>query len=83
MNEHYRPPPGTPIEDLDTPCLIIDMDDLDNNIDVIASTYAGTTAKLRGHAKNTTRPRQSPTGRYAGAGPWAGSVPPRCPRPRS
>ena len=56
MNEHYRPPPGTPIEDLDTPCLIIDMDDLDNNIDVIASTYAGTTAKLRGHAKNHKTP---------------------------
>ncbi|HIN37715.1 MAG TPA: hypothetical protein EYM77_08725 [Dehalococcoidia bacterium] len=56
MNEHYRPPPGTLIEDLDTPCLIIDMDDLDNNIDVIASTYAGTTAKLRGHAKNHKTP---------------------------
>ena len=56
MNEHYRPPPGTPIEDLDTPCLIIDMDDLDNNMDVIASTYAGTTAKLRGHAKNHKTP---------------------------
>jgi 3-hydroxy-D-aspartate aldolase len=56
MNEHYRPTPGTPIEDLDTPCLIIDMDDLDNNMDVIASTYAGTTAKLRGHAKNHKTP---------------------------
>ena len=56
MNEHYRPTPGTLIEDLDTPCLIIDMDDLDNNIDVIASTYAGTTAKLRGHAKNHKTP---------------------------
>ena len=56
MNEYYRPTPGTPIEDLDTPCLIIDMDDLDNNMDVIASTYAGTTAKLRGHAKNHKTP---------------------------
>ena len=56
MNEHYRPTPGTLIEDLDTPCLIIDMDDLDNNMDVIASTYAGTTAKLRGHAKNHKTP---------------------------
>ena len=56
MNEHYRPTPGTPIEDLDTPCLIIDMDDLDNNMDVIASTYADTTAKLRGHAKNHKTP---------------------------
>ena len=56
MNEYYRPTPGTPMEDLDTPCLIIDMDDLDNNMDVIASTYAGTRAKLRGHAKNHKTP---------------------------
>ena len=28
MNEYYRPTPGTPMEDLDTPCLVIDMDDL-------------------------------------------------------
>jgi len=60
MNEHYRPPPGTPIEDLDTPCLIIDMDDLDNNIDVIASTYAGTTAKLRGHATDSSLVQYGP-----------------------
>jgi D-serine deaminase-like pyridoxal phosphate-dependent protein len=44
------------MEDLDTPCLIIDMDDLDNNMDVIAKTYAGTNAKLRGHAKNHKTP---------------------------
>ena len=56
MNEYYRPTPGTPMEDLDTPCLIIDMDDLDNNMDVIANTYAGTRAKLRGHAKNHKTP---------------------------
>ncbi|MEC8856275.1 MAG: alanine racemase [Chloroflexota bacterium] len=56
MNEHYRPTPGTPMDDLDTPCLIIDMDDLDNNMDVIANTYARTSAKLRGHAKNHKTP---------------------------
>ena len=50
MNEHYRPTPGTPMEDLATPCLVIDMDDLDNNMDVIAATYRDKTAKLRGHA---------------------------------
>ena len=55
MNEHYRPTPGTPMEDLDTPCLVIDMDDLDNNMDVIAKTYEGRTAKLRGHAKKIGR----------------------------
>jgi len=56
MNEHYRPTPGTPMEDLDTPCLVIDMDDLDNNMDVIAETYEGRTAKLRGHSKNHKTP---------------------------
>ena len=56
MNEHYRPTPGTPMEDLDTPCLVIDMDDLDSNMDVIADTYRDKTAKLRGHAKNHKTP---------------------------
>ena len=56
MNEHYRPTPGTLMEDLDTPCLVIDMDDLDNNMDVIADTYRDKRAKLRGHAKNHKTP---------------------------
>ena len=42
--------------DLDTPCLVIDMDDLDNNMDVIANTYEGRGAKLRGHSKNHKTP---------------------------
>ena len=56
MNEHYRPTPGTPMEDLDTPCLVIDMDDLDHNMDVIADTYEGKSTKLRGHSKNHKTP---------------------------
>ncbi|MCI0901209.1 MAG: alanine racemase [Chloroflexi bacterium] len=56
MEEIYRPTPGTPMEDLDTPCLVIDMDDLDHNMDVIADTYEGRSAKLRGHAKNHKTP---------------------------
>ncbi len=56
MNEHYRPQPGTPMEDLDTPCLVIDMDALDNNMDVIADCYEGRSSKLRGHAKNHKTP---------------------------
>ena len=56
MEEIYRPTPGTPMEDLDTPCLVIDMDDLDHNMDVIANTYEGRSAKLRGHAKNHKTP---------------------------
>tara|TARA_B100000029_G_scaffold460744_1_gene491936 strand:- start:143 stop:1207 length:1065 start_codon:yes stop_codon:yes gene_type:complete len=42
--------------DLDTPCLVIDMDALDNNMDVIADCYEGRSAKLRGHAKNHKTP---------------------------
>ena len=42
--------------DLDTPCLVIDMDALDNNMDVIADCYEGSSAKLRGHAKNHKTP---------------------------
>ncbi|MCI0849219.1 MAG: alanine racemase, partial [Chloroflexi bacterium] len=56
MEEIYRPTPGTLMEDLDTPCLVIDMDDLDHNMDVIADTYEGRSAKLRGHAKNHKTP---------------------------
>ena len=30
MNQVYRPTAGTPVEELDTPCLILDMDALDS-----------------------------------------------------
>ncbi len=56
MDEFYRPLPGTPMEDLDTPCLVIDMDALDHNMDVIANCYQGRSSKLRGHAKNHKTP---------------------------
>lgn len=42
--------------DLDTPCLVIDMDALDHNMGVIANTYEGRAAKLRGHSKNHKTP---------------------------
>ena len=56
MDQHYRPMPGTPVEDLDTPCLILDLDALDNNMDVIAGYYEGRSSKLRGHSKNHKTP---------------------------
>ncbi len=56
MDQHYRPLPGTPLTDLDTPCLILDMDALDHNMDVMASFYAGQSSKLRGHSKNHKTP---------------------------
>ena len=56
MDQHYRPLPGTPVEELDTPCLILDMDALDHNMDVMAGYYAGQSSKLRPHSKNHKTP---------------------------
>ena len=56
MPHSYEPKPGTPIAQLDTPCLILDMDALDHNMDVIADFYADRHSKLRGHSKNHKSP---------------------------
>jgi len=56
MYQQYRPMPGTPVEELDTPCLILDMDALDHNMDVMAGYYAGRDSKLRPHSKNHKTP---------------------------
>ncbi len=56
MHNLYRPLPGTPVSELDTPCLILDLDALDHNMDVIASFYEGRHSKLRGHSKNHKTP---------------------------
>ena len=54
--ENYRPAIGTLIEDLDTPCLMVDLDALEHNFDVIAETYRDTVCKLREHGKNIKSP---------------------------
>ena len=56
MDQNYRPLPGTPIDELDTPCLILDMESLDHNMEVMASFYEGKSSKLRGHSKNHKSP---------------------------
>ena len=56
MEEYYRPLPGTAMGDLDTPCLVIDMDAMDHNMDVVADFYSTRTSKLRGHSKNHKTP---------------------------
>ena len=56
MPQAYEPQPGTPVAQLDTPCLILDMDALDNNMDVIANFYGDRHSKLRGHSKNHKSP---------------------------
>jgi D-serine deaminase-like pyridoxal phosphate-dependent protein len=56
MAQANEPQPGTPVAQLDTPCLILDMDELDHNMDVIADYYGDRHSKLRGHSKNHKSP---------------------------
>ena len=52
----YRPAHGTPIDDLDTPCLLVDLDALEHNQGVVADTYRDTVCKMAHHVKNTKCP---------------------------
>ena len=52
----YRPLSRTKITDLDTPCLLIDLDALEHNYGVIADTYKDTATKMRQHTKNIKSP---------------------------
>ena len=54
--ENYRPLIGTDINDLETPCLLIDMDLLERNFQLIADTYRDTECKMRAHIKNLKSP---------------------------
>ena len=54
--DSYRPAQGTPIEQLDTPCLLVDLDALDNNFKVVSDVYRDTICKMRPHTKNTKSP---------------------------
>lgn len=56
MDEPYRPQPGTSVSELDTPCLILDLDAIDHNMGIMANYYAGRSSKLRAHAKNHKTP---------------------------
>ena len=56
MEQRYRPSPGTPLEELDTPCLIVDMDALEHNMQVMADYYRDRACKLRPHVKNHKTP---------------------------
>lgn len=56
MQQEFEIQSGTPISQLDTPCLILDMDALDHNMDVIADYYGDRHSKLRGHSKNHKSP---------------------------
>lgn len=54
-----QPPPaqpGMPEDEIDTPALVIDLDALEHNLDTMAAYIAGTTTKLRAHAKTHKSP---------------------------
>ena len=54
--ENYRPAVGTSIQELDTPCLLIDMAALEHNYRFVAETYKDSQCKMRAHVKNTKSP---------------------------
>ena len=54
--DNYRPLIGSSVSDLDTPCLLIDLDALEHNYGVIADTYRDTDVKMRTHIKNLKSP---------------------------
>lgn len=54
--ENYRPQIGTSVGDLETPCLLVDVDALEHNYQVIADTYRDTECKMRAHTKNLKSP---------------------------
>ena len=56
MEGRYRPVPGTPIDELDTPCLVLDMDAVEHNMAVMADYYRDRSCKLRPHVKNHKSP---------------------------
>ena len=43
-------PPGTPVEELDTPALVVDLDVMDRNIETVHGSFRDTSAKVRPHA---------------------------------
>ena len=51
-----RPVPGTPVARLDTPCLLVDLDALENNLGMAAKAYSATPCKMRQHVKNVKSP---------------------------
>ena len=56
MIEMYRPVPGMPVGDVETPCLLLDLNALEKNFNTIAQTYEDTICKMRAHAKNHKSP---------------------------
>ena len=54
-----QPPPaqpGMPVDEIDTPALIVDLDAFEANLDLMAASLEGTGARLRAHAKTHKSP---------------------------
>ena len=49
-------PPGTPKEELDTPCYVIDLDVMERNIEKMAAYFRDRPAALRPHMKHHKTP---------------------------
>ncbi len=47
---------GTPLDELETPCLIVEIDSLEHNYRVVSDTYRNTVCKMRQHTKNIKSP---------------------------
>ena len=47
---------GTPLEELETPCFIVEVDALESNYRVVSDTYRDTVCKMRQHTKNIKSP---------------------------
>ena len=56
MERPIMKPIGTPVEELDTPTLVVDIDVLDKNISTMHSFFEGTPAKLRPHVESHRTP---------------------------
>ena len=49
--------PGTPVEELDTPALVVDLDVMDRNIATVHACFSQSSAKIRPHAGRHQCPR--------------------------
>ncbi|HAI08170.1 MAG TPA: hypothetical protein DCM17_02490, partial [Dehalococcoidia bacterium] len=50
-------PTGTPVMDLDTPALVVDLDVMDRNIETLHSRFDQSTAKIRPHVTGHQTPK--------------------------
>jgi D-serine deaminase-like pyridoxal phosphate-dependent protein len=63
----YKPQAGMPVQDLDTPALLLDLDALERNIQKMAAFFADKPAALRPHSKTHKCPQIAQRQLEAGA----------------